>query len=450
MKSKAIAVAVMGACLAPGLAGATDGYFSHGYGMKSKGMAGATTAYTGDTFGGATNPATMVWVGNRFDLGIDLFSPDRDAARTGSPAATVGLDGSVTSGDTMFFIPEFGYNKMLSPDLSLGVTVYGNGGMNTNYPGGQITSAAGTGTCNFFQTGGLGTPKASYNMLCGDGNLGVDLSQLIFAPTLSWKMMPNQSIGISPLLGYQRFKAEGLQGFAGFSTDASKLTNNGYDTATGWGVRFGWLGKLSDSVSIGAAYSTKIAMSKFSKYAGLFAEQGGFDMPANWSIGASFKAAPKLTVLADYKQINYSGVKSVGNSSTFAVAGNPGIPNSLGGTDGRGFGWQDVNVIKLGLEYQWSDALTVRGGYGKSKNPIRSADVTFNILAPGVVQDHWTAGFTYSVASDSDITMAAMYAPRKSVTGASLFDQFMGAGAGGTETISMSEYSVGVAWQKRY
>ena len=47
-----------------GLAGsayATNGMFSHGYGMKSKGMAGASTAMFDDAFGGANNPASMVF-----------------------------------------------------------------------------------------------------------------------------------------------------------------------------------------------------------------------------------------------------------------------------------------------------------------------------------------------------------------------------------------------------
>ena len=32
-----------------------------------------------------------------------------------------------------FFIPHFGYNWMLASDKSIGVSVYGNGGLNTNY-----------------------------------------------------------------------------------------------------------------------------------------------------------------------------------------------------------------------------------------------------------------------------------------------------------------------------
>ena len=41
----------------PLAAQATDGYFSHGYGMKAKGRAGVSMAMTDDAFGGANNPA---------------------------------------------------------------------------------------------------------------------------------------------------------------------------------------------------------------------------------------------------------------------------------------------------------------------------------------------------------------------------------------------------------
>ena len=48
------------------------------------------------------------------------------------------MDGSVSSGSNLFAIPEFGYNRMIGWDMSLGVSVYGNGGMNTDFNGGQI------------------------------------------------------------------------------------------------------------------------------------------------------------------------------------------------------------------------------------------------------------------------------------------------------------------------
>ncbi len=435
----AVALAVAGA-LTAGVASATDGYFSHGYGMKAKGRGGASVAMTTDTFGGANNPATMVWVGDRVDVGVDLFRPDRKASRVGSLA---GVDGAADGNDTTnFLIPEFGYNKMINPNLSLGVTVYGNGGMNTDYSGSAVASCAGVG-------GG-----APANLLCGNGNLGVDLSQLIIAPTAAYKVNPQHSFGVSPLIAYQRFKAYGLQPFAAISSDPANLTNKGHDGAWGWGVRVGWLGQLTSSLTMGASYSSKIKMDEFDKYRGLFAERGGFDIPENYNVGIAFKATPAVTIAADYQRINYSKIKSVGNPSNQAncaptFPAGPGVgPGCLGASGSSiGFGWDDVNVIKLGVEYAYSSRMLLRAGYNHTDNPIQSRDVTFNILAPGVVQDHVTLGFTYTLQGNSEITMAYMHAFKKSVSGPASNPYFA---VGGNETIAMSQNSLGIAWGKKF
>lgn len=446
MKKTLLAAAVAG-LLAPLASHATDGYFSHGYGMKAKGMGGAATAMAVDTFGGANNPAAMVWVGNRLDVGLDWFSPKRDAERTGSAA---GMNGSAASGSTNFLIPEFGYNRMLSPTMSLGVTVYGNGGMNTNYTGDQI--AAGNPVC-----GGFNPAAGPYNLLCGNGKLGVDMMQLIVAPTLAVKAGANHSIGISPLFGYQRFKADGLQGFQGFTPNPATfatdnhLTNRGYDSSTGFGLRLGWMGRIASGVTLGAAYSTKMKMSKFDKYRDLFADQGDFDIPENYNIGLAVSVNSKTTIAADYQRINYGGINSVGNPSTNtgnAVAGTGFTVGSLGCSSCRGFGWQNVNVFKIGVEYQYSPDLTLRAGFNHTDNPISARDVTFNIIAPGVVQDHLTAGLTYSIGKDSEITVAYMHAFRNSVSGASLFDNF--GVPPSNEKIQMYQNSLGIAWSWKH
>jgi len=82
-----------------------------------------------DSLAAATNPAGMVLVGDRIDLGIDWFKPTRGAELTGMGPISGTYDGN---GDSNFLIPEFGYNRMLNNKMSLGVTVYGNGGMNTS------------------------------------------------------------------------------------------------------------------------------------------------------------------------------------------------------------------------------------------------------------------------------------------------------------------------------
>jgi long-chain fatty acid transport protein len=425
------------ACLS-GAALATDGYFQEGYGMKNKGMGGAATARAVDAFGGANNPASMAFLGNRLDVGLGamVFSPIRESSRFGSGPA--GLDGTAESDRNFFLVPEFGVNWMLSPTLALGVTVYGNGGMNTDYPGGQIPAAS---ACFFFNPG-----PPSYNLLCGEGRLGVDLAQVIIAPTLAYKFHPNHSIGVAPLFAGQRFAAKGLQAFAPFSTDPAHFTNRGHDTSIGAGVRVGYFGRLTPSFSVGAAYSTKIYMDEFDKYKGLFAEQGDFDIPENYNVGIAWQATPKLTIAFDYQRINYSDVKSVGNPSSLLLGCAGGnLSNCLGGSNGAGFGWQDVNVFKLGFEYQYNPRWTFRAGYNRSDNPIRAEDVTINILAPGVIRDHVTLGATYTTPTGGEWTFFYMHAFNHGVTGQSMFTSF-GAPPTTTETIKMHQNSVGIAY----
>ena len=410
-----------GAALPPMPAAATNGYFAVGYGMKASGMGGATTALGLDTSGGANNPASMIFVGNRFDFGITLFSPHRSASRTGLGP---GLDGTSVSGSNLFVIPEFGYNHMVNPHLSLGVTVYGNGGLNTNYPSGQFNCGRGPA-----------------NMLCGDGTLGVNLIQLIIAPTIAMKLGPNQSIGISPLLGFQQIAVQGLQALAGtpnLSIDPSHVTNTGTQNSTGFGVRVGYLRKLSSAIAFGAAYATKMHMSKFSQYSGLFAGGGSFDVPENFSLGVAIAADPRLLLAADYQRTNYTGIRSVSDPSTNR--------SQLGSANGPGFGWQDVNVLKLGVAYRYDDRWTLRAGYNHGSNPVQARDVTFNILAPGVTTDHLTLGFTHTDANGGQLTAAFVRAFNHSVSGPSLLPAFMGGAPAGNETIQLQSSAIGLTY----
>ena len=393
-----------------GLAGsafATNGMFSHGYGMKSKGMAGASTASSDDAFFGANNPAAAAFAGNRLDLGVDLFSPIRETSREGGP-----LSGSVESDAEYFLVPEFGYNYMLSDTIALGVTVYGQGGMNTDYEGGQINCGAGPA-----------------NMLCGSGALGVDLLQLIVAPTAAFKIAPNHSIGVSPLLGYQKFAATGLQAFGGSSSDATALSNKGNDDAFGYGLRIGYMGKIG-AVTVGAAYSTKVDFDEFSKYKGLFAEQGDLDLPENYNLGVAWDVTPAIKLVADYQRINYSGVKAIGNPAN--------NPFPLGSDNGAGFGWADMDVWKLGAEYKLNQQMTLRAGYSYADSPIDGKDpgeATLNIIAPGVIEHHLTLGMTYTMGNGDEMTVAYMHGFENEVSGNSTF--------GGTDTTTMYQNSLG-------
>jgi long-chain fatty acid transport protein len=409
---RAAAALALGAALIP--AHATNGYFSHGYGIKSKGMGGAGVALAQDGFAGANNPAQSAFAGNRYDVGVDLFMPEREMSRSGSTNNQI-FNGSADSGSEYFLIPEFGYNNIINSQLSMGLTVYGNGGMNTDYSASSV---------NAF----------------GSGDWGVDLMQLIIAPTLAFKLTPQHSVGISPLIVYQTFEANGLQNFNSQATsELGKVTNNGKDSSTGLGVRLGYLGRLTDQLSVGASYSPKINMSRFKKYEGLFAEKGDFDIPANYTLGMAFQVTPSVQVALDYQRIEYGDVKAIANQNTQAAG------TQLGNADGSGFGWSDINVIKLGVQWQANDAWTLRAGYNKGDNPVNADNVTFNILAPGVIEEHLTLGATMKLDAASEISASYMHAFSNSVSGQSKAHP-----SAGTETIKMKQNSLGIQYSRKF
>lgn len=417
----AVAAAFLPLLLAPP-AQATNGYFAHGYGIKAIGMGGAAIALPQDALAAASNPAGMALVGNRVDFGLNWFRPTgREARIVGSPAP---FNGTVYDGNNKkdFFIPEFGYNRMIDDALSLGVAVYGNGGMNTDY-------------------------KTAFPLF-GASNPGVDLSQLFVAPTVAYQWAPGHAIGLALNLAYQRFKAHGLENFTApsgpqqFSAFPANVTNLGYDDSFGYGLRVGYLGRLTPQFAVGLTYQSKTRMGEFDKYKGLFAEEGGFDIPASYGIGVAFTPLDGLTIAADVVRIEYSKIKSIAN---------PLLPNlfqaPLGTAGGAGFGWRDVTAYKLGVQYAVGPQLTLRGGYNYGRQPIPASETLFNVLAPGVVEDHWTIGATWGLADKSELSFALMYAPTVTVTGASSIPAPFG---GGAVNLRMREMSFGIAYGWRF
>ncbi len=109
-------------------------------------------------------------------------------------------------------------------------------------------------------------------------------------------------------------------------------------------MRLGWQGQLSNSLTVGAAYSSKINISRFNTDRRLFAGHGDFDIPANHSIGMAGAATSAWTIAAEDLHIVCSKAAAVGNSSRAQAP--------LGAHNRPGFGWQDVDVVKLGLSYK--------------------------------------------------------------------------------------------------
>lgn len=229
------------------------------------------------------------------------------------------------------------------------------------------------------------------------------------------------------------------------------LTDNRQDYSYGGGVQVGLLAKdVIGTTDFGFSYRTKMYMDEFDDYSDLFPEDGDFDVPPTLWAGIAIELTKKLTFVADYQKIWYEDVEAISNdvqnlySCPTAMLGGTDFDSCLGGNDGGGFGWDDIDIIKLGLQWQTHPDVTVRFGYSHSDNPIDDDQVLFNILAPGVIEDHITIGATIDTKNMGEINFEAMHALHNSVKGANAFDPTQ------EIRIGMHQFELGLSWSKEF
>lgn len=443
---------MLGLSLLAAVAHATNGYFTDGVGVKSMGLAGAGSADPSETMIMATNPAGLAFVPDDLEVGLELFSPDRSYSTSASQADgeggafTIGPN-SLVSADRLFPIPYIAIRRRIDAQNSLGVAFYGRGGMATSWSGGTATFAAGP-----------GAPVRTLSGTFGAGDAGVNLMQAFLNVGFAHLSADRHfAVGVSLIFAAQRFTANGLGAFAGYTEAFAAsggtvmpraLSNTGADMAYGGGASVGIEWRPLPRWAVAAAYTSKMYMSRFTRYSDLFAGHGAFDIPANATFGLTFKPRPSLALDFDTQRIWYGSIAAIADpvqnifGCPTAGAGGTDLADCLGGATGAGFGWQNMTIYKFGVNWRVDPTWTVRFGASHGAQPIPSSQMTFNILAPGVIEDHFALGFTHHGAR-GDFSAAFTYAPTQTISGPNTFDP--------TQTIrlSMHQFIVdfGYAWK---
>ena len=436
----AVALALLMGLALPSPAQATNGYFAHGYSVSQKALGGAGTAYPGDALIVTINPAGMAFVGDAFEATFSLFRPIRDYAASGRGAGaqagifTIDPTSEVRSHNEYYPIPAVSYSRRLGDWGNWGVAMYGNGGLNTEYLDHSSVFAQNIPLLEARCEGsfGGGAPRAGSNdpaEFCGRGTsrLGADMAQVFLVPSLAAKVGERIALGVAPILALNRFAAQGLKAFARFSNDPGNVSERGHELAYGGGYRVGAMAELLPGLTLGGSWQSRIWMSPFDDYKGLFAEQGDFDIPPSWNLGLALQLGARHSLLYDFQHIAYSEVASVGapfdpndfvnNCALPRLLGSSAdSPSCLGAATGPGFGWRDMRVHKYGYQYTWGD-YALRLGYSRSRQPIPSSAVLFNVVATGGIAEHYTAGFAWQLSPGFALEFAGMYAPQNPVRG---------------------------------
>jgi len=156
-----------------------------------------------------------------------------------------------------------------------------------------------------------------------------------------------------------------------------------------------------------------MSMGKFDKYKGLFAEQGGFDIPASYGLGVAYTALPAGCSRS-------TGLHRLRRRPSIANQALTGAP--LGATTTR---------LRLAVRQRLQGRRRVSAQPAWTLRPVQllgqpidSANVTFTSSrrARAASPD---AGFSYNMPDKSSITVAFMHAFENSVSGSSLFNSFL-------------------------
>jgi long-chain fatty acid transport protein len=386
---------------------AADGYLQNGVGARQKALGGAGVADSTDATAVSLNPAGLTNVGNQTTASFSAIFQHGGYDSVDPRGFGFTLEGHHASNAQWAAVPNIAANWRVKWGFAdaVAVSVYANGGARTHY--------------SDLDRPPQSCPPGSTGVICG-GKLSLNYQQTFLSAALAKEIGPGVSIGLAPILARQTIRVDGVGLFAGGSTDAAHFSNMGTSEAWGAGVRAGLEWKIRPNLRFGIAGNSQVYMSKFGAYNGLFANNAVVNAPASIQTGLALDLSRDVTLLADYKHIWYKGVGAVSNPSTNMNEATGS--QEFGSANGPGFGLNDLDVIKLGLEWRRSEKLTLRAGYSYNNAPISPRDADLNILTLGVVQHHFTTGLKYKVSDALDLEVAGMYAPRAHVQGPELLN----------------------------
>ncbi len=358
--------------------------------VKSTGMAATAIAYPLDSLCVAYNPAGIIWICDQVNVEGAWLHDKAHARATDSPVP--GVDGKFNAMRTRnFYSGEFGINKSYCCEcfeFALGLVAY-----NRNFQ------------------------KTTYNKvlpLFGTSHAGLEYVHETVAPVLAFKLFECHSFGVAVDWQIQRLKVNGLQNFDNpvSSSRPGHVTNNGYAYSQGVTATIGYYWQVLDCLSVGATYQPRTHMHRFRKYSGFLAQHGRLDIPEKIGAGIAWDVIPCVTVCFDWEYIHWSKVKALHN---------PLLPNllraPLGASSGPGFGFRNQNYYRVGLEYRFDEAITLRAGYRHANTPVRSSQAAVNLLTMDLVEDFITVGATWKFNPCSDISFFYAYGFEKKLNG---------------------------------
>ncbi len=373
-----------------------------GIGPVNRSMGGAAVAAPLEPIGALHwNPATISGLSsNELSVGVELLTPtghlkstvNADALGAGFPATT--LTGSDSSDSGWLALPSIGL--VYRPEgsaITFGFGTYGIAGYGVNY------GASATNPISFPQTPTASTPFPGF------GRIHADVQLMQITAVASMQINPRLSVAIGPTIMLAKLAANPFP-FA--APDDENM--DGFETyPDGDGTKFHWGGGFEAGVfyqaencwNFGASLKSKNWFETFHYRSqdelGLPRSLAiDFEYPMILSLGAAYTGFEKLVFASDVRWTDYANTETLGEGPEFDP-----VNNRL-----HGLGWESVWSVAVGMQYLFSETLSIRTGYSYAESPITNETAGVNVAAPVVLRHSLNAGATYKIGSSLQLHLA--------------------------------------------
>ncbi len=373
---------------------AQAGHIMQGVGSVNMSMGGAATAQPLDISGALQwNPAAISVFDSKiinFDIGAFFSSPELSASL---PAGMMGPGSPAVSGVTK---DDRGVSPM--PALAMvwgkegskhtfGVSAFGISGFGVTFP-----EEANNPMSPSFNPTVNSNPINYPQQARGFGHIESDYMLLQVGLAWAYEVTDNFSIGIQPTVNYAALELmPNPLATPGAPSGYPEYPFSDKGSAIGYGAQFGLFYHSNGGVKLGASYKTAQKFSDI-EFKNTFESNNSaasdvaftMDYPAILSFGIGY-STDLFDFAIDLREVDYKntkGFEAKGWTQTGSV---------------QGFGWKNIQILSVGLQYKGIEKLPLRVGYTFSSNPIDSELAFFSIPATAVIKNAFQFGTSYPI-----------------------------------------------------
>jgi len=232
----------------------------------------------------------------------------------------------------------------------------------------------------------------------GFGHLESDYMLMQVGLSYSFELSDNVSIGLQPTFNYGALELIPNPLSSPSMTLGYPVSERA--SAIGFGGQVGIFYDSHKGIKLGASYKTPQYFDSFNfKNTYLdnsVAPDNSFTMnyPAIVSVGTGYSKGV-VDIALDYRYVFYEnteGFEAKGWTPTASV---------------QGFGWKDISIVSVGVQYKGINKLPLRAGYTYNTSPISKELVFFSTPATAIIKNAFQFGMGYEISEK--LTLNGVY-----------------------------------------